>query len=93
MHYKNGRPANNGDKVVLVGGWPTKHPTAGILYNATAGNNHCNGMLAPFGGGQHVCPNLADCYHLDDFMAALPEEIPNTLPNLPEPAATEAATS
>lgn len=76
MHYKNGRPANNGDKVVLID-WQ-KRPLAGILYDAAAGNDHCNGMLAPFCGGQHVCPDLKNCVHLDDFIAAIPEDIPDT---------------
>lgn len=74
MHYKNGRPANNGDKVMLIGNasYPQyAKPVAGILYDATAGNNSCNGMLAPFSGGQHICPNLAECLHLEDALALL----------------------
>jgi hypothetical protein len=65
MHYANGRPAQNGDKVVQVahGG-----PVIGVLYNAQAGNDYCNGQLAPvFSGG--AC--LADCVHLEDVLAAL----------------------
>lgn len=73
MHYKNGRPANNGDKVMYVGNpqWGTQRPVAGVLYDATAGNDTCNGMLAPFSGGAHICPNLAECLHLDDALALL----------------------
>lgn len=77
MHYMNGRPASNGDSVVLIPPG-TKKPVAGVLYNATAGNDYCNGMLAPFVGGQHLCPNLKECLHLDDFVAGLPEEWPDT---------------
>ena len=43
MHYANGRPAKNGDKVVKLG-WGG--PVVGILYDATAGNNDCNGHIA-----------------------------------------------
>ncbi len=75
MHYKNGREAKNGDKVILI---PTYGaPVIGILYNATAGNDYCNGRIAPILPGQ-PCPNLQECLHLDDFLAAVPEVIPNT---------------
>jgi hypothetical protein len=77
MHYMNGRPANNGDSIVLIPPY-TKKPVAGVLYNATVGNNTCNGMLAPFTGGAHLCPNLAECIHLDDFAAGIPAEWPDT---------------
>lgn len=75
MHYKNGRPAKNGDKVVL---FPTHgSPTVGILYDATAGNDYCNGRLAPISPSD-PCPNLKECLHLDDVKAALPESVPDT---------------
>lgn len=75
MHYKNGRPAKNGDKVVLM---PTSGPPiVGILYDATAGNDHCNGRLAPISGGDPY-PNLKDCIHVDDFRAAFPADVPDT---------------
>lgn len=77
MHYMNGRPAKNGDSIVLIPPYNRRAPVAGVLYNATAGNNTCNGMLAPFTGGQHVCPNLAECIHLDDFVAGIPAEWPD----------------
>ena len=41
MHYKNGREAKNGDKVVLLPSYGA--PVIGILYDATAGNDLCNG--------------------------------------------------
>jgi len=77
MHYKNGRPAQNGDIIVHTEkyGYPGK-VTTGVLYNATAGNDTCNGMLAPLGGGPHFCPNLSECVRLDDFRAAQPSEYP-----------------
>ena len=77
MHYKNGRPAKNGDKVVLVPQYAGSVPTIGILYNATAGNDHCNGKLAPMSPSDPM-PNLKECLHLDDFLAALPKEVPDS---------------
>lgn len=77
MHYKNGRPASNGDKVMLF--LPYGSPVIGILYDATAGNDHCNGRLAPI----HVSdpmPNLKDCLHLNDVLAALPVAVPDSSP-------------
>jgi hypothetical protein len=68
MHYANGRPAKNGDKVLQV---MNRTPVIGVLYDATAGNNYCNGMLAPLSGGTHIMACLADCVHLDDVLVAL----------------------
>lgn len=75
MHYKNGRVAKNGDKVVLIPVYGA--PMVGILYDATAGNDFCNGRIAPVSPGD-VCPNLKECLHLDDVLGALPEVIPDT---------------
>jgi hypothetical protein len=44
MHYKNGRPAKNGDKVIAFPGYGP--PAIGILYDAVAGNDACNGRIA-----------------------------------------------
>ena len=68
MHYKNGSPAQNGDKVLFVPSYGP--PVVGILYDATAGNDHCNGKLAPC-SPTDPCPNLAECYPLDAVQAAL----------------------
>jgi len=64
MHYKNGREAKNGDKVMLIpqyGGTPV----IGILYDAVAGNDHCNGKIAVTKPND-LCPNLKECLHLED---------------------------
>lgn len=76
MHYRNGREAKNGDKIVVlpVNGGPVQ---VGILYGAVAGNDWCNGKVAPISASD-PCPNLKDCLHLDDVLAALPAEIPDT---------------
>ena len=72
MHYKNGREAKNGDKVVLLSTYNAV-PHVGILYDAVAGNDFCNGKIAP-ASPTDLCPNLKDCLHLDDVLAALPKE-------------------
>jgi hypothetical protein len=68
MHYKNGREAKNGDKVMIVDGYNA--PTVGILYDATAGNDSCNGKLAVMRAND-PCPNLKECLHVEDVQAAL----------------------
>ncbi len=71
MHYKNGRPAKNGDRVVLIGSDGTVK--GGILYNAQAGNDYCNGRLAIM-RPDDPCPNLKECLHADDVAtAAIPD--------------------
>jgi hypothetical protein len=70
MHYKNGREAKNGDKVVLIG--YNGVPVSGILYDAVAGNDYCNGRIAVTSVND-PCPNLKEVLHADDIKAA---EIP-----------------
>lgn len=77
MHYKNGREAKNGDKVVLLPDYPQDlsgkslaTPVVGVLYDATAGNDYCNGKIAPISPSD-PCPNLKECLHLDDVKAAI----------------------
>ena len=74
MHYKNGREAKNGDKVVLIPSYGS--PVIGILYDAVAGNDFCNGSIAPIKPGD-PCPNLKECLHWEDFLGALPAEVPD----------------
>jgi len=70
MHYKNGREAKNGDKVVVIPTWEGGVPMVGILYNAQAGNDYCNGKIAPIAPND-PCPNLKECLHVDDVLAAI----------------------
>ena len=84
MHYANGREAKNGDKVVLFPSYGS--PTVGILYDAMAGNDYCNGRIAPIAGND-PCPNLKECLHLDDVLKTLgkPAEVPNSVTPEPPP--------
>jgi hypothetical protein len=67
MHYKNGREAHNGDKVVHFG--YNGAVTSGILYDAVAGNDYCNGKIAVTSSNDPM-PNLQECLHADDVTAA-----------------------
>jgi len=72
MHYRNGREAKNGDKIVQLG--DTGQITAlGVLHSATPGNDYCNGAIAPI---QQVFTTacMVDCLHVDDVAAMLTEK-------------------
>ena len=72
MHYRNGREAKNGDKIVKLtteGGNVVIH---GVLYDATPGNDYCNGYIAPITHDFGAC--LCDCLHVDDLAALLKEK-------------------
>lgn len=68
MHYANGREAKNGDKVAHFG---YGGPVVGILYDAVAGNDYCNGKIA-VARPNDSCPNLKECLHIDDVLGLLP---------------------
>lgn len=65
MHYRNGREAKNGDLLVHLSYEGGKVIAFGVLHSATAGNDYCNGMIAPVQPtNQGAC--LIDCLHVDD---------------------------
>ena len=72
MHYRNGREAKNGDKVVQIENGQIKN--VGILHDAVPGNDYCNGSIAPttYPGVAAAC--LIDCLHMDDLNAILIEK-------------------
>ena len=76
MHYRNGREAKNGDIVVQLGNYgsgPAKIVAVGVLFNATPGNDYCNGSIAPIQSAPTgAC--LCDCLHVDDVAAILAEK-------------------
>lgn len=74
MHFRNGREAKNGDKIVQIGGYGDGAQVVGfgVLYDAKPGNDHCNGSIAPAQpSGMSAC--LCDCLHVDDLAAILKE--------------------
>ena len=69
MHYRNGREAKVGDKVVSL-----TYGLVGILYNVNIQTDTCNARLA------NVNPNdayvtIKECLHIDDIAKA---EIPDS---------------
>lgn len=70
MHYRNGREAKNGDKIIQLNGGQIN--SFGILYSATPGNDYCNGSIAPIPNATGAC--VCDCLHVDDLEALLAEK-------------------
>lgn len=72
MHYRNGREAKNGDKIIQIG-FDGKISGIGVLHDAVLGNDYCNGTIAPvFTVTTGAC--MCDCIHLDDLIAILKEK-------------------
>lgn len=69
MHYKNGREAKNGDKVIFLPNQYRKTAIAGILYDAMPGNDMCNGHIA-ITSFNDPTPDLREVLHADDVAAA-----------------------
>ena len=79
MHYKNGREAKNGDKVILFPSYGA--PITGILYDAVAGNDSCNGRIAATSPTDPM-PNLAEVLHYDDVKSLCGKvKVPDTNAN------------
>ncbi len=72
MHYRNGREAKNGDRIVQLSYEGGKVMGSGILYDAVPGNDYCNGGLAAIQPSPTAC--LADCIHADDLAELLKEK-------------------
>jgi len=72
MHYRNGKVANNGDKIVQIGA-NGEITAVGVLHSATPGNDYCNGFIAPIqSANQMAC--ICDCLHVDDVAEFLKEK-------------------
>lgn len=73
MHYRNGREAKNGDKVIQLGMDGSKVVAFGVLHSAVPGNDFCNGTIAP---AQDVKTGacMCDCLHVEDLEAMLKEK-------------------
>ena len=68
MHYRNGREAKNGDKIVKLEGG--KIVSFGVLHSATPGNDYCNGNIAVIQPAtDYAC--MVDCLHVDDVAALI----------------------
>lgn len=72
MHYRNGREAKNGDKIISLTGPKGSINAFGVLHDATPGNDYCNGSIAPITNMTGAC--MCDCLHIDDVLAMLAEK-------------------
>jgi len=73
-HYKNGRPAANGDPVVgqTYGGSGVVY--AGTIHSINPGQETCNATVAEAcvgGVNQRPCVNVSDLYHAEDAFKAI----------------------
>ena len=72
MHYRNGRVANNGDKLVKLDE-KGNVVAFGVLHSAVPGNDYCNGNIAVIQSpNDYAC--MVDCLHVDDVAAVLAEK-------------------
>ena len=72
MHYRNGREAKNGDKIIQIDHMG-KVTHFGILHDATPGNDYCNGQIAEIQPSSHgAC--MIDCLHIEDIESMLKEK-------------------
>lgn len=73
MHYRNGREAKNGDRIIQLGSSGEVGGTVmatGVLYDAKPGSDYCNGTIAPTQSPlTSTC--LCDCLHVDDVAELL----------------------
>lgn len=72
MHYRNGREAKNGDKMVKLND-SGQIVAFGVLHSAVPGNDYCNGNIAVIQQpNDYAC--MVDCLHVDDVAAILKEK-------------------
>ena len=77
MHYRNGREAKNGDKIVKLNGGEVV--AFGVLHSAVPGNDYCNGNIAVIQPvNDYAC--IYNCLHVDDVAAVLKEKELNKRP-------------
>lgn len=73
MHYRNGREAHNGDKIVKLNIATGKVEAFGVLHSAVPGNDYCNGYIAVVQSPtDYAC--MVDCLHVDDVADILAEK-------------------
>lgn len=64
MHYKNGRVAKAGDRVINL-----SYGFTGVLHSVNAGSTTCNGRLAAITQNDPYV-TIGECLHIDDVAAA-----------------------
>lgn len=72
MHYRNGREAKNGDKLVKLDE-KGQVVAFGVLHSAIPGNDYCNGNIAVIqSANDYAC--MCDCLHVEDVAEILKEK-------------------
>ena len=72
MHYRNGREAKNGDKIVKLDE-KGNVVAFGVLHSATPGNDYCNGNIAVIQpSNDYAC--MVDCLNIEDVAEILKEK-------------------
>jgi hypothetical protein len=70
MHYRNGREAKNGDRIVRLNISSGRIEAFGVLHGAAPGNDYCNGNVAVVqSANEYAC--MVDCLHVDDLAELL----------------------
>jgi hypothetical protein len=79
MHYRNGREAKNGDRLVKLD-HEGRIVAFGVLHSAQPGNDYCNGNIAVIqSAAEGAC--MVDCLHAEDVEAFLTEKGLKTRPS------------
>ena len=89
MHYKNGRPANNGEPVV---GKICGNTIVGLVQDIQPAQMSCNCTVIRPGGLIASCVTVGDLYHAEDAVSAI-EAHSLTPPPDSEPLNTSPSTS
>ncbi len=71
MHYRNGREATNGDRIIQLSDY-NGIEGGGVLFGAVAGNDYCNGSVSAVAVPTTAC--LIDALHVDDVIALLKDK-------------------
>lgn len=71
MHYKNGRKAKDGDKVINL-----TYGFSGVLHSSQPQSKSCNGRIAPISQNDPYV-TIGECLHIDDVKAA---DVPDATP-------------
>ena len=76
MHYRNGREAKNGDKIVFLGFGSGVIEKVGTLRDAVPGNDYCNGyiQIGAEASASDPIACMCDCLHVEDVAAILAEK-------------------
>jgi hypothetical protein len=69
MHYRDGREAKNGDRVIQISVTGGEIVGLGVLHSASPGNDYCNGKIAPIPFDTTAC--ICDCLHVESLAKAL----------------------